>query len=56
MSISPALTDFALAGLDGTRHAAHGEWTVRFGVAGTERHGQGFTEMKLEALAEMKAY
>ena len=49
VNLYPALTDFALTMLDGTRHAAQGEWAVRFGVAETARHGQGFAEMMLAA-------
>jgi len=44
----PALTDFAHTLLDGTKQAAVGKWTVRFGVAETAAHGQGFTELELE--------
>ena len=43
----PALTDFALTSLDGTKYAVEGEWTVKFGVGETAPHGQGYSEVKL---------
>ena len=43
----PELTDFALTTLDGTKHPAVGEWTIKFGVQETAEHGQGYTEVKL---------
>ncbi len=49
VNIYPALTDFALTQLDGTKVAVAGEWTVRFGVRETVAHGQGFAEVKLTA-------
>eukprot|EP00325_Prymnesiales_sp_UTEX-LB-985_P000241 CAMPEP_0174703322 /NCGR_PEP_ID=MMETSP1094-20130205/7308_1 /TAXON_ID=156173 /ORGANISM="Chrysochromulina brevifilum, Strain UTEX LB 985" /LENGTH=773 /DNA_ID=CAMNT_0015901231 /DNA_START=17 /DNA_END=2338 /DNA_ORIENTATION=+ len=47
VNLYPALTDFALTSLDGTKLATNGEWTVKFGVKETAQHGQGYAEMKL---------
>ena len=35
--------------LDGSKAAAAGEWTVKFGVQETAEHGQGYAEMKFTA-------
>jgi len=50
VDLYPALTDFALTALDGTKSARAGEWTVRFGVRETAKLGQGFAETKLTAV------
>jgi hypothetical protein len=50
VDLYPALTDFALTALDGTKCARAGEWTVRFGVPETAKLGQGFAETKLTAV------
>jgi hypothetical protein len=49
VNLYPSLADFTHTRLDGTKHAAAGDWTVRFGVRETASHGQGFAEMKLTA-------
>jgi beta-glucosidase-like glycosyl hydrolase len=49
VNLYPALTDFALTSLNGTKWAATGEWAVKFGVQETAKHGQGYAEMKLAA-------
>ena len=49
VNLYPSLADFALTDLDGTKHAAVGEWTVKFGVKETSPHGQGYAELKLAA-------
>ena len=41
----PEHTDFMHTALDGTKTAAAGEWTVKFGVAGDDR--MGYAEVKL---------
>ena len=47
INLYPELTDFAHTMLDGTKQAAAGEWTVKFGVQETAEHGQGYAEVKL---------
>ena len=47
VNLYPSLTDFALTGIDGIKHAAVGEWTVKFGVKETSPFGQGYAEVKL---------
>merc|ERR1712216_41879 len=47
VNLYPALTDFTYTLLDGTKIAAAGEWTVKFGVKETAEHGQGYVEAKL---------
>ena len=47
VNLYPELTDFALTMLDGTKQAAAGDWTVKFGVQETAEHGQGYAEVKL---------
>jgi len=49
VNLYPALTDLTLTGLDGTKTAAAGEWTVKFGVQETAKLGQGYAEVKLTA-------
>ena len=47
----PALTEFAQVGLDGTRAALPGRYTVRFGEARSAKQGQqGFLEHSFEAV------
>jgi beta-glucosidase-like glycosyl hydrolase len=46
VNLYPEMTDLAHTMLDGTKMAATGEWTVRFGVQETAAHGQGYTEAK----------
>ena len=41
----PALTDFAQAQLDGSLRATPGDYTVKFGLKGTQPHGMGFAEV-----------
>ena len=43
----PEHTDFMHTALDGTKTAAAGEWTVKFGVAKTLEHGMGYAAVKL---------
>jgi hypothetical protein len=50
VDIYPALTDFANTQLDGSKAVAPGEWTVKFGVQETAEHGQGYAEMKFNAV------
>ena len=50
VNIYPAMTDFAHTLLDGTKAAAAGEWTVKFGVQETAQHGQGYVETALTAV------
>ena len=45
-----ALAEFAAVGVDGTRAALAGEYTVRFGVRETVRGGMGFAEQALLAV------
>jgi hypothetical protein len=47
VNMYPALNDFALTLLDGTKRAVEGEWTVKFGVQEAAKHGQGYAEVKL---------
>ena len=47
----PALTDFAIADLDGHRAPLPGQYTVRFGVKEAAAHGMGFAEVALTATA-----
>lgn len=47
----PALTDFAIADLDGHRAPLPGQYTVRFGVKEAAAHGMGFAEVVLTATA-----
>ena len=47
----PALTDFAIADLDGHRAPLPGQYTVRFGVKEAAAHGMGFAEVVLTAKA-----
>ena len=47
VNLYPSLTDFAMTRLDGTKEAAAGEWTVKFGVQATAEHGQGYAEVAL---------
>ena len=47
VNLYPELTDFTHTLLDGTKEAAAGEWTVKFGVQETAQHGQGYAELKL---------
>lgn len=47
VNLYPSLTDFALTDINGTKHAAAGEWTVKFGVKETSAFGQGYAELKL---------
>jgi pre-mRNA-splicing factor SYF2/beta-D-xylosidase 4 len=47
VNLYPAITDFALTTLDGSKAPVVGEWTVRFGVQATAASGQGFAEVKL---------
>lgn len=48
----PALTDFAIADLDGHRAPLPGQYTVRFGVKEAAAHGMGFAEVVLTATAD----
>ena len=50
VNIYPAMTDFAHTLLDGTKAAAPGEWTVKFGVKETLELGQGYAETTLTAV------
>ena len=47
VNLYPALTDFTHTTLDGTKVALAGDWTVKFGVQETAKHGQGYAEAKL---------
>ena len=47
VNLYPELTDFAHTQLDGSKMPAAGEWTMKFGVKETAKHGQGYTEVKL---------
>ena len=47
VNLYPSLADFTTTQLDGTKKAMVGEWTVKFGVEETAKHGQGYAEAKL---------
>ena len=47
VNLYPSLADFTYTTLDGTKQAIAGEWTVKFGVEETAKHGQGYAELKL---------
>ena len=50
VDLYPTLTDFTHTLLDGSKVAAPGVWTVRFGVQQTAEQGMGYTELKLTAV------
>ena len=45
----PSLADLTHTQLNGTKVAAAGDWTVKFGVQETAQHGQGYAELTLGA-------
>ena len=47
VDLYPSLADFTHTMLDGTKKAAAGDWTIKFGVEETAEHGQGYAEVKL---------
>ena len=44
MFLYPELTQFTRVHLDGTRSAAPGAYTARFGLAESAAHGMGYAE------------
>ena len=50
VNLYPSLAEFTHTLLDGTKEAIAGEYTVKFGVQATARHGQGYAEMKRTAV------
>ena len=49
VTLYPTLLDFTFTTTDGTRQALTGTWGVKFGVAETRPHGQGYAETTLAA-------
>ena len=47
VNLYPSLVDFTYTTLDGTKVPITGEWTIKFGVEETAKHGQGYSEVKL---------
>ena len=49
VNLYPSLADLTHTQLNGTKVAAAGDWTVKFGVQETAQHGQGYAELTLGA-------
>ena len=50
VELTPAITDFALAQLNGTLRAAAGEYKAHFGVKEAKTLGMGFVEVDFRAI------
>lgn len=48
VNLYPSLEDWSITQLDGTKVAGAGDWTVRFGVQETAKHGMGFVELAVK--------
>jgi len=49
VNLYPSLAEFTHTLLDGTKALMAGEYTFKFGVQSTAKHGQGYAELKLTA-------